>query len=464
MAAVTDRGFFATAGLLADALPDGMVTVDSAGTIVSVNSPLLAMTGYLEQDLLGTSVDRLVPAARRDTHAGRRLSFISDPVVRPMGSALDTACQRADGSVFPVDIALAPLSVDGESYVVATIRDATERRALEEARRASDESFRLLIESAAGLAIFTLDAQGNVTSWNAGAERLKGYAAEEILGQPFTVFYTSSDVAAGVPKQLLAEAATKGRAEAFGRRVRKDGSQFQASVLVTALHDANGSVQGFTKITRDISTALQARDVGERLHLLEQREQLGRDLHDGAIQAMFAVGMGLQALAREVDNPAVAGRLDESIRALDDTITELRAFIFGLSADLTPDQVRHELERLAAQVAARSGIEVTGTTDSQGLETLGSKGRGLLLVAREALSNVERHSHASRCTMTFHLGEDDVPELIIADNGRGFDVTKATGGLGLNNARIRADEMDAEYAVHSSTTGTTVVLRFPSSR
>lgn len=461
MTTATGRGFFASAGLLADALPDGVLVVDGNGAIVSVNSRLLAMAGYAEADLVGRSVDGLVPADRRVPHAAWRASFSAAPVVRPMGTALDTVCLRSDGAMFPVDIALAPLTLDGHRYVVATVRDATERRALEEARREEDESFRILIESASGLAIYALDPEGRISSWNAGAERLTGYPSGEVIGEPMSVFFTPGERAAHRPEQLLAEAAASGRTEGFGWRVRKDGSRFQASVSITASRDREGHLRGYTKITRDISAALRARDDVERLHLLEQREQLGRDLHDGAIQSLFAVGMGLQALVPEVAEPPIAERLMESVRALDDTISELRAFIFGLNSDLTAAQVRHELERLVSEVGARSGIEVSGVIDAAALAAVGGRGRDLLLIAREALSNVERHSRASHCTVSLRPTADGTVELLVADDGRGFDPSSPAGGLGLNNARARAQEMGAHYVLDSSPTGTTVTLRMP---
>ena len=213
------------------------------------------------------------------------------------------------------DIALSPMAVDGRSYVVATIRDVSLRKASDESRRDVEERFRLLVESASGLAIFDLDTEGRVSSWNDGARRLKGYERDEIVGVHYSVFYTPEDVAAQTPDRLLAEAITTGRVEDFGVRVRKDGSTFQATVSITASTDTDGHLRGFTKIVRDNSAALKARDAVERLHLVEQREHIGRDLHDGAIQAMFAVGMGLHALASDIDDPAATERLQQFVVA-----------------------------------------------------------------------------------------------------------------------------------------------------
>lgn len=214
-------------------------------------------------------------------------------------------------------------------------------------------------------------------------------------------------------------------------------------------------------LVQSASVALQARDALERLHLLEQRAHFGRDLHDGAIQAMFAVGMGLQAVLPQVKSPAVAERLEQSVRALDDTITELRGFIVGLDTDLTPAGARQELKRLASELRSRSGIEVTETIDPTALPALASRGRDLLLVAREAMSNVERHSGASSCVLSLRPAARNTVELVVQDNGVGFDPSVPSHGLGLNNARSRAGEMGAEYLIDTSPAGTTMTLRIP---
>ena len=116
-----------------------------------------------------------------------------------------------------------------------------------------DRLYRLLVEQVSEYAIFALDTHGNVITWNPGAERFKGYTPEEIIGQNFSVFYTPEDIAAGVPQRLLRDAAEAGQSAAEGWRVRKDGSRFWANVTITALHDDDGRLVGFAKITRDLT-------------------------------------------------------------------------------------------------------------------------------------------------------------------------------------------------------------------
>jgi PAS domain S-box-containing protein len=132
-------------------------------------------------------------------------------------------------------------------------RDLTERRKAEEQLRQSEERFRLLIASIRDYAIFMLEPDGRVSSWNPGAQRLKGYQAQEIIGQPISRFYMEEEVARGKPWDLLREAADQGRVEDEGWRVRKDGSLFWASVIITAVRDEEGRLRGFAKITRDLT-------------------------------------------------------------------------------------------------------------------------------------------------------------------------------------------------------------------
>ena len=124
----------------------------------------------------------------------------------------------------------------------------------------SEDSFRLLVESLKDYAIVMLDPTGHVASWNAGAERFKGYRAEEIIGQHFSCFYPTEAVQRGLPEQELKAAAKAGRFEDEGWRVRKDGKKFWANVIISALHDKDGTLRGFSKVTRDLTERKQAEE------------------------------------------------------------------------------------------------------------------------------------------------------------------------------------------------------------
>ena len=146
-----------------------------------------------------------------------------------------------------------------------------------------EERFRLLVESVKDYAIFMLDPEGRVVSWNAGAERIKGYSAEEILGRHFTCFHLPKDVEAGVPARILETAVAQGRSVDEGWRVRKDGSQFWANVALTALRDETGTLVGFAKVTRDLTEQRRAAEV------LRAGEEYARRIVDAAYDAFVAI-------------------------------------------------------------------------------------------------------------------------------------------------------------------------------
>jgi PAS domain S-box-containing protein len=162
-------------------------------------------------------------------------------------------------------------------------------RPTQEILRESEERFRLLVEGVKEYAIFMLDVEGRVTTWNLGARRIKGYEPEEIIGEHFSIFYTHEDVERGHPEEVLGLAAADGRYEEEGIRVRKDGSTFWADVVITALTDETGELRGFAKVTRDITARKEAED-RERLLLREQaaREQ-ATDILESISDAFFAV-------------------------------------------------------------------------------------------------------------------------------------------------------------------------------
>jgi len=170
-----------------------------------------------------------------------------------------------------------------EQLIFASARDMTERKQIDEKLRQSEERLRMMVESVRDYAIFMLDPAGKVVSWNAGAERIEGYAAEEIVGKHFSIFYPEEKRRERFPEQELAEAAAKGRSEDEGWRVRKDGSQFSANVVITSVHDSHGELLGFVKVARDVSERRKAENA------LLQRQQMFEGLFENSPDAVILV-------------------------------------------------------------------------------------------------------------------------------------------------------------------------------
>jgi PAS domain S-box-containing protein len=173
----------------------------------------------------------------------------------------------------------------GDGNLLArTIRYAIERQRAEEALRESEERFRLLVEGVSDYAIFMLGPDGRIVSWNEGAERIQGYTVSEAIGEYFSVFYAEEDVDRGLPGEALRVAAIEGRFEEEGWRVRKDGTHFQADVVITALRDEEGELRGFSQVTRDITARKEAEEALRSS--LRQLADLKAALDESAIVAI----------------------------------------------------------------------------------------------------------------------------------------------------------------------------------
>ena len=245
---------------LLEAAPDATVVVDQTGKIVLLNAQTKRMFGYTREELLGQAVEILIPEQLRGAHVQHRADYSAAPRFRSMGAGLELKGRRKDGSTFPVEISLSPLEERGGHLVVAAIRDVTDRKLAEEAIRLSEERFRRLVAEVKDYAILMLDPQGRVQSWNEGAERIEGYRADEIIGRRFSCFFPSEDAERGKPEESLRIATASGRWQDEGWRIRKDGSRYWANVVITALHDPDGKLLGFTEVSQDITEKKRARE------------------------------------------------------------------------------------------------------------------------------------------------------------------------------------------------------------
>jgi formate hydrogenlyase transcriptional activator len=242
------------------ASPDGILVTTVDGHISAVNPAVERLFGYTEAELIGTLVEILIPERFRGHHPQQRSVYTAAPSTRPMGTGLELYGRRKDGTEFPVDIMLSPVEGSGDKSFLTVIRDITDRKQAETALRRSEERFRLLVEGARDYAIFMLDPEGRVATWNSGAERIKGYRADEILGRHFSVFYPHDCVDRGKPQHELEVAAAEGRFEDEGWRIRKDGSRFWANVIITALRGKDDQLIGFSKVTRDFTDRKSAEE------------------------------------------------------------------------------------------------------------------------------------------------------------------------------------------------------------
>lgn len=259
--------------LLVQSITDyAIYMLDRDGRVSSWNAGARRFKGYEPDEIIGQhfsrfytpeDIERQVPRIALET-AEREGRFEAE------GWRL-----RKDGSRFWANVVIDPIrDPSGELVGYAKItRDLTERKAAEEELRASEERFRMLVQSVTDYAIYMLDPEGRVSSWNAGAERFKGYRADEIIGRHFSQFYTDEERAAEIPRIALETAQREGRFEAEGWRVRKDGSRFWASVIIDPIRNDEGKLIGFAKVTRDLS---EKRAIEEQLRQSQKMEAVGQ--------------------------------------------------------------------------------------------------------------------------------------------------------------------------------------------
>jgi PAS domain S-box-containing protein len=240
---------------------EGISLLDEQGTFLYVNPAYAETYGYDRAELIGEHWEILYP----ETHVEQVYEEILPSVPEDGRWTGETVHETKDGERIVVDHALAYTDADA---MICLIRDVTEQKAVERALEYERQRFELFVESVEEYAIFALDPEGYVTSWNQGAERIKGYSEDEILGEHFSTFYPEGNDD-GYPDQLLAEALAEGTTTVEGPRVRKDGSEFRANVTITAVTDEDGHHCGFLKVVEDATE-----DYESRTNLESERDRL----------------------------------------------------------------------------------------------------------------------------------------------------------------------------------------------
>jgi PAS domain S-box-containing protein len=320
--------------LLVESVRDyAIFALDANGRIKTWNEGARRIKGYDAQEIIGKHFSIFYP--REDVDAGKCERELE-------GAALEGRFEdegwriRNDGSRFWANVIITALRGDAGQLVgfAKVTRDLTVRRTAEE----EAQRFRLLVETVKDYGIFMLDPKGNVASWNAGAERLKGYTADEILGRHFSIFYPREDVDAGKCELELEGATLEGRFEDEGWRIRKDGSRFWANVVITALRSApTGELVGFAKVTRDLT---ERRELEERMRVLaaekaalEERARvhefqerfvgvLGHDLRNPLASIEMGAGL-LRQQTRDATTDRVASRMLSSARRMSRMIEQI---------------------------------------------------------------------------------------------------------------------------------------------
>ncbi len=405
--------------------------------IKDVNESAIRSYGYSREEFLSLTIKDLRPA--------EDIPALLENVKKASNGAETKGSWRhrkKNGAVIDVEISSGAVVFDGRDARLVVATDVTERKQAEEALQRSDEKLRLVVLGVKDYAILMLDPEGRVTTWNEGAERIKGYRADETIGEHFSKFYTPEAVAQGKPSQELKIAAEQGRFEEESWRVRKDGSRFWANVVITALRDKTGQLRGFGKVTQDITERRQAEK-----ELEGQRNELARS-NAGLIEAnnelesfSYSVSHDLRAPLRTIDGFShalledCADRLDDAgkthlhrIRAATQRMGLLIDDLLNLSRLSRTEMHRQSLD-ISALARSIAGDLQKAQPERQielriekGLKTTADPGL-LRVVLENLLSNAWKFtSKRASARIEFGIARDNgTPAYFVRDDGAGFD-------------------------------------------
>jgi PAS domain S-box-containing protein len=450
---------------LLDALPAAIYTTDAAGRITFFNQAAMEFSGRTPE--IGS--DQWCVTWRLYWPDGRPMAHDECPMAkslkedRPIRGG-EAIAERPDGTRVPfmayptplhdasgrlvgavnmlVDLTAAKEADEARSRLNETLEQRVEERTrqLTEALtklRESEGRFRLFVGSVTDYAIYLLDADGVITNWNAGAERIKGYRAAEIIGQHFSVFYTPKDREDGLPQRALMTAARDGRFEAEGWRVRKDGSRFWANVVIDAVHDDTGELIGFAKVTRDMT---ERRAVDEQLRQSQKMEAVGQ-LTNGVAHdfnnLLATIIPNLELAQFHIRDESVLKYLENAIRAAErgaQLTNQLLAFSRRNEVSTEPVDVNQVVSEACEMLPRTIGptIEIETTLDGDAWWAMTEPGQlelailNLAINARDAMSAggtltiaTKNIAHGNRSRLP-DVDPGDYVMISVADTGTGM--------------------------------------------
>jgi PAS domain S-box-containing protein len=433
---------------MVDAAPDGTLLCGDDGTILFANTQVEVLFGYDRAELLGASVDVLLPDEVRHSHHVHRGHYMNAPAVRTMGKDRRLKARRHDGSEFDVEVALSPMVSADRVFVIATVRDITDRLAIESFARDIQQ---LLDGTRDG--VYVIGANHTFDYVNEGAVLQSGYNRGELLQMgPLDVLVDlGRDDFDSMVAPLTSGISQDVRVEHQLRR--RDGSFVDVEADISYPTQTDGE-RRLVAVVRDVSdrhAAEAAKLAASTIEALaDERERTARDLHDTVVQQLFATGLSLQSCAARVTDDGLINRLSDAVDDIDAAIRQLRASIFAgsrprnIASDANPRQALHAIVAESGRLMRQPPV-FTINGDINDDVWLGAY-PDLAATLRECLSNVARHAQASAVTVTIDCTGQQL-RLSVNDDGIGIRESAIRSGNGITNLTARARKHGGHFVV-----------------
>ena len=434
-----------------EAAPNGILMTDARGRIVFANQRATEYFGYSREEMEGLPVEKLMPQRFRRAHVGLREHYHETPEQRPMGTGRDLYAQRKDGSEFPVEIGLTPVEIDGDKLALAMVTDITARRRGEEAMRSQARILESLHE-----AVFTVDAEERVETWNRGAELIFGWKEDEIVGQPVRKICPADDMRR-FSDRIVPAVLDHGHFDSVLHCRRSDGGEVAVAIRASLASDS-----GRQRSDKDPRIILCANDISRQKELedeivqISEKEQrrIGQDIHDDLCQQLASIGCLTKVLRGQVTAEGKSATA-EALEQIGEMISSANVRAREISRGLAPAVIQREgltsaLEELASRTRKVFGVPcVFHCPDPIFIDDEKSAVQ-LYRIAQEATANAVKHSDASQITIELTVTEDRL-RLRISDDGRGLppEAASRSSGLGLLTMNYRAGILDGELDIHS---------------
>jgi two-component system, chemotaxis family, CheB/CheR fusion protein len=437
---------------------DGILTFDAeTGAITDVNQHMLDMMGYSREEVTGRKLNQI----RAFEESGEDVRRLVENARTTDMLRCSVVIRSRSGSAIDVELIANPYTVGGQKNIQANVRDVTSRKRTEAALREAEERFRLFVDSVRDYALFQMDTARRIITWNSGAERLLGYNVDEILGQSGNIVFTPEDITGGAADREFQEALRTGRAEDERWHMRKDGSRFFASGVLTLVHDDSGRHVGFAKVMRDVTARKEAEE--ELRGSVREKEVLLREIHHRVKNNLQVISSLLTLQSDHLaDSQASAAFAEMRSRVL--AMASVHELLYN-SADLSQIDLGSYLTRLSSTLLSiEDRISLVAHAPSVKLEL--NQAIPAALLVNELITNSIKHAfpggRKGAVKVTF-AKRGDVFRLEVSDNGVGIPAAVnpfERKTMGLQLVQLLVEQLQGTVEIERKK-GTRFIIEFP---